>query len=130
MIGQRQTVEQVQFSFVNQLHNELSEDGIGPCHPATGEFLGIVFMERLMNEAQSGVCVHDLSEAFLDFVIALAGRRLHNDAHGPNHVVTNVWSADSFAYFTSEEVRIVFAPHKLAGILIDGVGHRKAVQEG
>ena len=74
-----------------------------------------------MNEARVGIGAHDHLYALLDLGIVLRGERLHHDRHWPSHVVAYMRATNAFAVLAFEEVRIVLAPHKAAGVLVDGV---------
>ena len=77
-----------------------------------------------MDESHTGIRIQQHLHAEADFVIALCGEAFHHDRHRPRHVVTDVWTTDTFASLATEEARIVLTPNETAGVLVDRVVHR------
>ena len=125
MIGYGETVEEVHLTLIDEFHNELPKNGVGPSHPTAGEMVGIVFVERFMNETQAGVVIHHLGETLANFLIVGACGSFHDGAHRPNHVVAHMRTPDAFSGSATEEIGIVVTPNKFAGVLINRVvdGH-------
>ena len=77
-----------------------------------------------MDESHTGIRIQQHLHAEADLVIALCGEALHHDRHRPRHVVTDVWTTDTFASLATEEARIVLTPNETAGVLVDRIVHR------
>ena len=77
-----------------------------------------------MDESHTGISIQQHLHAEADLVIALCGEALHHDRHRPRHIVTDVWTTDTFASLATEEARVVLTPDETAGVLIDWVVHR------
>ena len=75
-------------------------------------------MEGLVHETCTGISLHKSLHAPLDLRIILRCKRLHHDAHRPDHVIAYMRTAYTFTCSTLEEIRVVLAPDKPAGILV------------
>ena len=117
------TIQHIHFTFVHQFQDQFAEQSVLPRKPGTGKFLRIVFVERFVHKACTRIRIHQHFNARLDFCIVFAGESLHHDTHRPYHIVTDMRSANAFACLTFKEVRIVEAPHKATGILINRIVH-------
>ena len=111
-------VQQVDFPLVYEFKYKLSEKGVLPCEPWTGEICGVVFVERFMNESGARLSVHYHLYAFGNLFVVLACKGFHHDAHGPDHVVAYMRSSDTFSCNAFEEIRITLAPYKLSSVEI------------
>ena len=80
MVGHRQAVEQAGLAVVDEFHDELSEDGVGPSHPAAGKAFGIVLVERLVDEAEACIGVHDLGKTAGYLIVVVGGIGFDDDA--------------------------------------------------
>lgn len=78
-------------------------------------------MKRFVHKAGTCIRIHQHLDASFDFGIIPACEGFHHNAHGPHHVIADMRSADTLAGFAAEEIGIAVAPHKTAGILINGV---------
>lgn len=115
------TVEQVEFATIYQCDNQLAKQGVGPRKPRAGEFVGIILMERLVHEAFAGICVKQHLETLLDFFIIVACERPHYYAHRPNIIIAYMGATYSTTGSATEKVRVVFAQHKTASVLVNRV---------
>ncbi len=63
-------------------------------------------MKRFMHKACTGMCfLQQLYTAFY-FFIAGAGEATHSNSHRPNHIIPNVWTANTFTGSAFKEERI------------------------
>lgn len=116
-------VEEVEFACVGEVDDELAEEGVLPGEPGAGELARIILIEGLVHKAGAGVGLHQGLDAPLDLLVVLGCEGLHHDAHRPDVVVADVRAADSLAGLAFEEIWIVIAPDKPAGVLVDRVVH-------
>ena len=107
--------------FCIHIHNEFTEQGVGPGEPLAGEVCCIILVERLVHETCSTVGLQNLLYAPFLLGAVIGGERLHYQTHWPRLVQTTVGTSNSFTGLATEEIGIVFAPNELTGILIDGV---------
>lgn len=116
-----QAVEQGEFAAVDEVDDELAEEGVLPGEPGAREMRRVVDVERFVDEARLGVGREQKPEAVGYLGVVVAGEGTHHYAHGPCHAEADMRAADSLAGFSAEEVRIGFAPDEAAGVPIDGV---------
>ena len=106
---------------IDDLQDKLSEEGVLPCEPLAGKYLAVVLVERLVHEACSGVCGHELADAVADLVVAVRCESLHHDAHRPDHFRPDMRSSDTFTCRSAVEVRVCLASYELSGIHVDRI---------
>ena len=123
-------VQQICFSFVDEFENEFSEKGVLPREPCAGVIRGVVAREGLVHEARSGVGGHQGDNAVADLLVVGRREGTHHDAHGPDHLHTDMRTADAFARRAAPEIGIVVAPDEAAGVFIHGVRALHIAQVG
>ena len=114
-------VEEVELAGVGEVDYELTEEGVLPGEPGAGELARIILIKGLVHKAGAGVGLHQGLHAPFDLLVILRCKGLHHDAHWPDVVVADVRAADSLAGLAFEEIRIVLAPDKPAGVLVDRI---------
>ena len=114
-------VEEVESAGVYQVDDQLAEEGVLPGEPGAGELACVVLIEGFVHEAGAGVGLHQGLHAPFDLLVVLGRECLHHDAHRPDVVVADVRAADSLAGLAFEEIWIVIAPDKPAGVLVDRI---------
>lgn len=71
-----------------------------------------------------------------DFLLGARRLNLHQQAHGPHHVLSSVWAADTACKAALKEPRVPLGEHKVACVLVEGVvlvnkaQHRQTQQWG
>src|SRR5580692_692918 len=73
----------------------------------------IVFVVGLVHEpGSSGGCLEHLNGAEY-LIVGIAGERVDDLRHRPDHVATDMWSSNALARCPTEEPWVQFAPYKL-----------------
>ncbi len=114
-------VKQVELPVMDELQNQLAEERVLPCEPCAGEVLRIVLVEGLVHESGSRVGVEQSHDAVPDFIVVRRGERPHHYAHRPDHVISDVRSADSLARSALEEVGVAVAQDETARVAVGRV---------
>ena len=120
--------EQVGLAVLDQVDDQLAEQGVLPGEPGAGVVFSVILVERLVHETRAGVGGEQLAHAPGDLLVVVGGEGLHHDAHGPDEVIGGVGATDAFSCLTLEEAGIVIAPDKAARIAVDGIIHRHITQ--
>ena len=80
-------------------------------------------MEGFMHKPCTCIRIHKHLHTSLYLFVILACESFHHNTHRPDHIITDMWTSDTFSGFSFEEIRIVFAPYKTTRILIDRIIH-------
>lgn len=89
----------------------------------------VVHIDTLVNEPVPAH-VLDAAETFHNFIVALAGHGLHEDAHGPGMLVSDMRATNTLKVLTGEVVRVALLLHDhLASIFIDFVVSIREAEE-
>ena len=74
-----------------------------------------------MHESCSGICIHKHFYTELYFLVILACKRFHHYTHRPNHVISDMRSANTLSCRAFKKIGIILAPYELSCILINRV---------
>ena len=95
-------IQDIDFAFVYQTVDHLSEQRVDPRKPGAGEFGRIILVERFVHESGIGIRVAKHLDTFADFLVVVCRVTAHDDTHRPDISETDMRTADAFAGFALE----------------------------
>ena len=104
--------EQIGLAVLDEVDDQLAEEGVLPGEPGAGISGCVVLVEGLVHEARARIGGQQLAHTPGDFLIVVGRKSLHHDAHGPDEVIGRVGTADALAGLALEEAGIVLAPYR------------------